>query len=140
MEPLSAIDAPAGWTAEKMGGVIMRIGFLIIIAAVVGGSILLLSSDLNRAAVLGSEGYIDRGSKFGIAIGSSANEAGQNLSRQGLELSPEDGRSNCLDRRYDASHSVQVWEDNSWRRGTICLESYDDKVVSIGWYFSWAAP
>lgn len=118
----------------------MKYVFWVALVALLAGIGYLMADEFNRAGILSSEGYIESGSKFGIGIGSGAYEASERLSRQGLELSPEDGRSNCLDRNYEASHAVQVWEDNSWRRGTICLESFDEKVVSIGWYFSWAAP
>jgi hypothetical protein len=107
---------------------------------VVGAIFYFLSDEYNRVAVLGSEGSIDSGSKFGLEIGMLRSDADAILNTRGLELVESFYGGSCLNRSYPDDQRIEVWSDDSWRRGTICLASKNDTVDSIGWFYSWGQP
>jgi len=118
----------------------MKIIFGVLLLVMAGLAAYLLSSELNRMAALGSEGFIQSGSKFGVHIGDNRTKAIEKLDRHGIktESLPTEGR--CLGRDYPTDQQINLLRDRSWRRGVICLASRDEKIVSVAWYFSWGAP
>ena len=118
----------------------MKMVFIISLIAFVGFLVLFLSDEYNWTAVLGSEGFVDTGSKFGVSVGGLRSEASAKLSDRGLVLEESFDGGSCLNRSYPDEQNVEVWSDRSWRRGTICLASENNQVVSIGWFYSWMQP
>lgn len=103
----------------------------------------LASDEFDQAAMTGgSRGHINSGAKFGIYVGMPMSHARQILSKRGLTFYERASPSNptpphaCLGRRYPANRHIEVWADDSWRRGTICLSSTEEKVVSVAWHFN----
>ncbi len=111
----------------------MKIVVLLILVLVVGGIVFFASDEFNRTGFLGSEGFIDSGSKFGIQIGMDRNVAEDRLRSRGLESMEPSVSGRCLDRPYPADQQVGLWLDDSRFGGTICLASRNNQIVSIGW-------
>jgi len=128
-------------TSKKLKSVLF-VGILLLLFIVV-----FFSSEWNRAA-FGSSGIIDNGSKFGIEIGSSYSEAKQHLLSQGLvpydiEYNPKvraTGIKQCHGRKYPDNVFLQAFDDDSWRRGIICVASKNDKVIKISWHYGMLQP
>jgi hypothetical protein len=100
----------------------------------------LMFDDFNRAGVLGSKGYLEEGSKFGVEVGLELGEARTVLREKGLRPVDLTAPSSCHGRTYSADRQLELWYDDTWRRGTICLSSVDRRVVSISWSFNWMTP
>lgn len=100
----------------------------------------LIADEFNRAGILSSEGYIESGSKFGIAIGMSHDAAAMRLSGRGLEKVELTAEQSCHGRSYGPDRQVELWYDRSWRRGTICLSLVGNRIASVSWIYNWAAP
>jgi len=107
----------------------------------------IFSSEWNRAA-LGSQGYIDEGSKFGIEVKSSLEDAHKILESKGLysydlsenrKLSPS-GLQNCHGREYPDDILLEAFSDDSWRRGIICIASSEGEVISLSWHYGMFQP
>lgn len=106
------------------------------IAAIFFAALLIVffSDDLNRAAITGSDGFIDSGKKFGIRVGVPRADAASILQRRGLTLGQPSTPGRCLSRDYSREgQSVTLWDDRTWRRGVICIGEVDGKVSSISW-------
>lgn len=118
------------------------VAWLILFVIVVGILVYLFSDEFDQTALtLGSSGYIETGTKFGIYIGMAVSDARQRLASR--KLSPNDltvpshlvPPHTCLHRKYPPDHDIEAWVDRSWRRGTICLSSTEGKVASVAWLF-----
>jgi len=121
--------------------------FLIFTGVVLFLVAVFLSNEWNRAA-LGSRGYIDNGSKFGVKIGSSYLEAKQGLLSRGLILYDpmegqklsETGTQRCHGQEYADNITLEGFSDHSWRRGIICVASKDGKVIRLSWHYGMLQP
>lgn len=119
----------------------MRISYLA--AAVVVVAMIALATFLaepyNRAGALGSGGLRLQGSALGIAIGVEREDAHATLIAHGLSVGQPQAANHCLGRDYGAEdETLELWDDRSWRRGTVCLGLRNGKVVSIAWsYGAW---
>lgn len=117
------------------------------IAILVSGLIVVfLSNEWNRAA-LGSEGYIEKGTKFGLTIGDRKQEITEHLVTRGLVDESTSGANetgynsqSCLLHIYPSKYEVQVWGDDSWRRGTICIAFLDGKLARMSWHYNMLQP
>ncbi|MGE0653311.1 MAG: hypothetical protein AB7P12_16440 [Alphaproteobacteria bacterium] len=105
------------------------------LAAIVVGIAYLMSDEFNRAGILSSEGYIEHGSKFGIDIG--MNVAANRLVEHGLEPVELTATHSCHGRAYGSERRVELWYDRTWRRGTICVSSEENRVASVSWIYNW---
>ena len=118
------------------------VAWLVLIVIVVGILVYLSSDELDQAGFTSSSGYIESGTKFGIYIGMPVSDARQRLAGRGLspvDLTRErsfNSPQRCHGRTYGPDRHVELWWDNSWRRGTICLTSTRDKVASVSWHFN----
>jgi hypothetical protein len=130
-------------TVEKRSA--MKMLFWLVFALLIAAAIFILSDEFNRSGALASEGYIESGSKFGIEIGMSRDAAANKLASRGLEWSelPTDPRfspQSCHGHTHSPERLVELWIDRSWRRGTICLSSEENKITSVSWVYNWGAP
>lgn len=102
----------------------------------VAAPMILLASELNRTALFNSAGYRAEGQKFGIKIGDQRSAAIAQLERtSNIRLHHTSKGGTCLMRTYDSSVIIDVFIDNSWRHGSICLASLDNKIHEISWLF-----
>ena len=121
--------------------------FAIFITALILGVIaIFLSNEWNRAA-FGSEGYIVEGEKFGLSIGASKEEITDYLVHRGLVNGTQWGANEtgynpqrCHSHIYPDKYEVQIWVDESWRGGVICVAYLDSKLARVSWIFDMLAP
>jgi len=105
-----------------------------------------LSNEWNRAA-FGSEGYIVEGKKFGLTIGASKKEMTEYLVNRGLVDGTELGANetgynpqSCHFHIYPDKYEVEIWDDESWRGGVICVAYLDGKLARVSWMYNMLAP
>lgn len=115
-----------------------RAGILGLLAALVVTYFFILD-DFQKAGI-GSIGFRDSGSKFGVEIGVDLTSARSHLTANGLRLYEEDFFGQCLGFSYPKDQDLEVWVDETWRYGSICLASVGEKVVSIRWHYTFDAP
>ena len=118
----------------------MKMLIWIVCALLIAAAIFILSDEFNRAGVSASEGYVESGSKFGIEIGMSRDAAVNRLASRGLDQVDLTAPQSCHGRNYGPERQVELWYDRSWRRGTICLSSEENKIASISWVYNWGTP
>jgi len=106
---------------------------------VVGLTVAFLSSEWNRAA-FGTRGHLEQGERFGISIGDSKLEVADYLATRGLidgtTLGINETHYNpqsCHNHTYGDEYEIQIWDDNSWRRGVICVAFFDGKLARMSW-------
>ncbi len=102
-------------------------------------AIYLLSSDRNRTALTSGKGFISSGSKWGIHIETSDNEAHKLLIGDGFEYKYQQPSGRCGD-QVQQGRIVKYYSDTGWRRGIICLSIDDGIVRGIGWNYVLGAP
>jgi len=108
--------------------------------------LLFISNEWNRAA-FGAHGHIEKGTKFGLTIGDSKSEVVSYLVARGLTdgttLEINETHYNpqsCHNHIYSDEYEVQIWDDRSWRRGTICVAFLDGKLARVSWYYGMFQP
>lgn len=108
--------------------------------------VIFLSNEWNRAA-WGSRGYIENGTKFGLSIGENKQKVIDYLTDKGLTDGTTLGANytdynpqQCLGRIYRDEYEVQIWDDNSWRRGIICVAFLDEKLIRLNWEYGMFQP
>lgn len=101
----------------------------------------LIADEPNRKFVFDPIGYADSGSAFSVAVGQSRDTAISALNRRrSFSLYESRSGDTCLARRYNRQVQLDIFEDKSWRRGTICLVSTGDVVLEVVWYYNFLAP
>ncbi|MCZ4297967.1 hypothetical protein [Henriciella marina] len=114
--------------------VLFSIVLLLSIAA-----IYLLLPDRNRTALTSGKGFTSSGSKWGIQIESSDNEAHKLLIGDGFEYKYQQPNGRCGDQAQQG-RTVEYYSDTGWRRGIVCLTIDDGTVRGIGWNYVLGAP
>jgi hypothetical protein len=101
----------------------------------------LMADEPNRKLIFDPIGHVDSGSAFSVAVGQSR-AAALNTLRRRQGFSPYESRSGdtCLTRSYNQQMQLDIFEDMSWRRGTVCLVSNGGVVLEIVWYYNFLAP
>lgn len=125
---------------------IFRDGGLQMKAVMVAGSIALLATcaalladDVNRMMILKPQGQIASGSVFGVGVGDPRGASVALLrARFGNHDVKRGGR--CLGREHGPEFKLDIFYDESWRRGSICTISSNERVVAVEWYFNPFAP
>ena len=108
--------------------------------------VLFLSNEWNRAA-FGSRSNIEDGTKFSLTIGDSKQEVVGYFTARGLvdvstyainetHYNPQ----RCHNHIYSDEYEVELWSDDSWRRGTICVAFLDGKLARISWDYGMFQP
>lgn len=119
---------------------VTRKALRIVAVAVAGTALLvpaiLLADELTRTALFDSAGYVVDGRKFGVVIGSKRDDAVAHLTRTpSLRLHETTKGGTCLMRRYGPDITVDVFVDDSWRHGSVCLASRSGRIEEIAWLF-----
>ena len=112
----------------------------ITVAVTIAVAAFISSDEFDRAGIMSSEGYIERGSKFGMDIGMPRDVATTKLAARGLEPVELTATQSCHNRTFRPERQVELWCDRTWRRGTICISSEQNKVASVSWIYNRAAP
>lgn len=106
---------------------------LIVIVSVCVGW--LLMSSLDRAAITFSSGDVRRGGALGVEIGASRSRAVGLLTAGGMVVRPQTHMIACEADDSADGMEYDLLVDPSWRWGTVCLGSDDDKISRISWRF-----
>lgn len=119
---------------------------ILLIIFFLGLGVVFLSNEWNRAA-FGSEGHIEKGTKFGLSIGDSKKEITEYLVDRGMIEKSGRGANetgynpqSCHLHIYVEKYEVELWADESWRRGTICVAYLDGKLTRVSWIYSMLSP
>lgn len=106
----------------------------------------LLSTERNRAA-WGSSGFIESGEKFSIKIGENKDKVTSHLIALGLHDVSEVGKNEthynpkrCHGYTFSDEYTVEVWSDDSWRRGIICVAYKENNLERMSWNYGMFQP
>jgi len=86
-----------------------------------------------------SAGYVERGEKFGVAIGMSPEDAEAVLLSNGLTIG-SNWRNRCGGREAEAAETMKLYLDMSWRHGAVCTFVAEGSVRAVAWAFNPMAP
>jgi hypothetical protein len=118
-----------------------KIVLMVLAISAVVGLCFFFSNNLNRISTFSDIGYEKDGYYFSVPAGQDRRSALRTLSNN-PELALTDSRTgtNCLTRRYDREMDFDIFADDSWRRGTVCVVSSGGVVSEVVWYFNFLAP
>lgn len=113
-------------------GVIMASLAVLLLAGTAGA----FFNELNRTAIFESTGFITAGERFGVKIGIDRGVANRRIGGlSGMQLHKSFKGGICLMRSYDVDVTVDLYIDNSWRHGSICIASQRGVVTELAWMF-----
>jgi len=88
-----------------------------------------------RAVLFRPNAIVEVGDGFGVSIGSARSDALDGL-RRALRHAETKSGGTCLFREFSDEYVLDVFRDDTWRRGTVCIASRDDVVVAVVWMFN----
>lgn len=97
-------------------------------------------SEFNLAGVTGSSGRIDEGERFRVKIGAEYGEVKRIMEGLGFEKRDLTKPNSCHGFTYPEELTPQLWFDNSWRKGTLCVITSRDKVAYLSWSYGIGFP
>lgn len=101
----------------------------------------LFMEETNRKFVFDPSGHVETGSAFSVMVGDTRSSALRTLNiGQPFSLYESRLGTNCLTRRFDRQMQLDIFEDKSWRRGTVCIVSTGGVVSEVIWYYNFLAP
>jgi hypothetical protein len=109
---------------------------VIALAATVILTLLFLLDERNRLAIALPEGVLHHGSRLGVYVGQEREAAGDYLASQGLVLESSQEGGSCVRHSYPSGQQIDVYSDQSWRNGTVCLISQDARIFAVEWFFA----
>jgi hypothetical protein len=119
----------------------IRIVAIVVVTIFVLGLIYVITDEFNRKYIFNPIGYRDAGSAFSVVVGQPRNTALNTLKNNDtLSLYESRPGNHCLTRRYGQEMDLDIFEDRSWRRGSICVASAGGVVVEVVWYYNFLAP
>lgn len=93
--------------------------------------------DPRNSVFANPQGYVADGSKFGVRVGDSIDTgAAKLLSLRGMKHVRSTRGGICIFRRYGPETRVELFADDSWRNGVVCLAGADGRVREIVWQYS----
>ena len=94
----------------------------------------------NRAGIIGTTGRIDSGAKFGVTIGDVQWTAQKTFWKAGFYRVESTKPQSCHGFEYSKTQNIEVWFDDSWRRGTLCVVSSESKITHLSWSYGFGSP
>jgi hypothetical protein len=118
---------------------------LVALIAIVGAAGVYATSisrfaEFNRTGLFGSRGRISSGSKFGIKIGQDTGVAIREMKSLKFEEAESTSEHHCHSYVYDLDRKIMLWRDVSWRKGVICIISFEDRVEFVSWAYGMGYP
>jgi hypothetical protein len=95
---------------------------------------------LDKLGIASGSGRIASGNFIEINVGERAVRAREILTRRGLVLSRSSNGGNCYGHEYDSSYYVEVYIDNSWRNGSVCVASKGGIISELSWFYNPFSP
>lgn len=112
----------------------------IIVLALLALPIGLLAADSRRSIFLGLSGVARHGERFGVTVGEPMSAAADKLLKlPGVELYQRRNGGLCLFRDLPRGHQIDIYADDSWRKGTICVIGRKGRVVEIIWEYQFVS-
>ena len=101
----------------------LKVNLGVTIFIVVGASLLMmfLLEESNRRAIFDPEGSAQDGVIFGIAIGTEATGANEQLSRRGFEPGESARAGYCLGRKLTDDGTADLYVRTGWPHGVVCV-------------------
>ena len=110
----------------KIGGVLVIVVAVILLA--------LLLSDPRNMGFFPPQSYITKGERFGVNIGDGIGPRITKLKAyDGVTLYNSHLGGVCVFRAYSKNTKLFVFNDDSWRKGVICLVVNNERVSEIVW-------
>ncbi|SMC97472.1 hypothetical protein SAMN06272759_11542 [Novosphingobium sp. B1] len=97
-------------------------------------------SSFNRAGLAGASGRIDTGKKFGVSIGNNPRDIEVKFTALGFEKVELTKARSCHGFDYAEDQNLQLWFDDSWRRGTLCVVSSGSRIMYLSWSYGVGFP
>lgn len=88
----------------------------------------------------GGDGTASTGKVLGVAIGDPRTSAKLALIERGLVQAGSQRGGVCVKERFTSAQLVDVYRDESWRKGVVCVASVNETVVRVEWYFNPLSP
>ena len=117
--------------------------WLLIAIFVLGATYALAISDhssFNRAGLTGASGRIETGEKFGVSIGDDPRDIDNRFRALGFKRVELTRARSCHGFDYAEDQNLQLWLDESWRRGTLCVVSAGSKITYLSWSYGMGFP
>ena len=116
--------------------------FLLLVATFGGEYALGLSryGAFNRAGLFGSNGRIDAGRKFGVEVGNDYRSAQTKFRSLGFIQIDMAKSQSCHGYDYPIHEVPHLWFDDSWRKGTLCIVSSNNRIKYLSWSYGFGFP
>jgi hypothetical protein len=114
----------------------MRKSLILAVLAPMAGAAFLMTNEYNRAALFDSSGYVTSGTRFSVQIGQRRDFALSQLGSSRTLVHEETYRGHgCLMREFSDTRTFDIFIDESWRRGSICVISDGQHVLEVAWLY-----
>jgi hypothetical protein len=118
---------------------ILSAGALVVVSIGAFGAFVALD-ERNQVVLFNHSGSTTTGAILGASVGMSRATAREQLQRKGLVLRKSFAGGGCLEWKFADAQTVDVFRDDSWRKGAVCVASSGGTVERIVWYFDPSQP
>lgn len=99
--------------------------------------------DRTALTIVDSYDSIESGARFGVQVGTTSEIARAALMRDGWTPVPpavNEMMRGCGGRMLQSGERFEIYSENSWRKGFVCLFVSGARVKAVGWTFSPLSP
>ncbi len=108
----------------------------VIVVVLLAMSAIELANESTRALVFRPNGVEERGSAFGVQVNDTRGDAADALARRHFTRVQTKAGGRCLLRNFSSDYVLDLFDDNTWRKGTICIATREGRVEAILWMFN----
>lgn len=112
----------------------------LVVVSVGAFAVFVAQDERNQVVFFNHSGSTTTGAILGASVGMSRAEAHEQLERKGLVLRKSFTGHGCLEWKFEDAQTVDVFRDDSWRKGAVCVASRGDTVERLVWYFDPSQP
>jgi len=94
----------------------------------------------NQVVLFNHSGSTTTGAFLGVSVGMPRATAHEQLKKKGLVLQKSLAGGGCLEWTFLDAQTVDVFQDDSWRKGAVCVASRGETVERLVWYFDPSQP
>lgn len=135
-----AADLGRFWT-DIMKKLLKWLLFLVVtLAVIIFGVVLCCQDELTKAAIMQENRRISSGSFAGASIGDPRAQARRFFLSRGLSLSRVSRGGDCYGNRYPEEILLEVYIDDTWRNGSVCVASENGRIKELSWFYSFWSP
>ena len=111
--------------------------FIIVVLIFLASLVWIFPISSSIRAINSDYGFTNSGSIFDVSIGSNISNASRNLKLHSFDVYEVGKTGDCLSHGYPGKYRINVYSDDSWRKGTLCV-IYDSAgiVRFIEWSYA----